>query len=80
MATWEYLVLTINTEYEIDQSGEINHSPDGDQILQQRLSDCGAEGWELVGFLPAAARPHFKGNPENPWLVWAVFKRVTESA
>ena len=78
MGTWEYLVETINTEYEIDNEGEIESSPTGDKIIQERLAERGSDGWELVAFIPAAPAKHFKGAPENPWVFHAVFKRAAK--
>ena len=75
MTVWEYLVETINSEYEIDKEGNIESSPSSENIVQARLANLGDEGWELVTFLPAAPAKHFKGMPQNPWLFHAVFKR-----
>jgi hypothetical protein len=70
-----YRVETINTEYMIDKGDNIDNSPSGAEIIWRRLNDCGDEGWEFVTFLPALPAQHFKGDPPNPYVVHAIFKR-----
>jgi hypothetical protein len=79
MVVWEYLVETINTEYEIDRNGVIDNSPSSGQIIDHRLAKCGTDSWELVSLIPAAPVKHFKGAPENPWIFHAIFKRALQS-
>jgi len=47
----------------------------GAEIIWRRLNDCGGDGWEFVTFLPALPAQHFKGDPPNPYVVHAIFKR-----
>jgi hypothetical protein len=75
MKDWEYMVETINTEYEVNNSGNIEDLPRPWEIIQHRLNVLGEDGWELVGFLPAAPEKDFRGNLANPWMVHAVLKR-----
>ena len=77
MQRWEYIVETINTEYVPDKEGNIDNAPSGEQILSQSLNYNGAEGWEIVGFLPALPARHFKGSPPNPFLFYAIYKRLS---
>lgn len=73
-----YRVETINTEYVIDKDLSIDNSPSGAEIIWRRLNDCGDEGWEFVTFLPALPAQHFKGDPPNPYVVHAIFKRKAD--
>ena len=70
-----YWVETINTEYVPDKDAGIDNSPSGDEIIWRRLNERGEEGWEFVTFLPALPAQHFKGDPPNPYVVHAIFKR-----
>ena len=79
MVTWEYLVKKINTECQVDGDGKIVNSPDSEEILQRRLAEDSSNSWELVSFLPATSAKHFKGEPPNQLIIYAVFKRPLES-
>jgi hypothetical protein len=80
MLRWEYCAITINTEYEVPDGGKITDSPEGRVIIENRLDKMGANGWELVSFLPAEPMAQkWKGNEfANPWMYHAVFKRPVE--
>ncbi|WP_348268664.1 DUF4177 domain-containing protein [Edaphobacter paludis] len=80
MVKWEYSVITINTEYEVPFEGDLEDSPPSGEIIQSHLKEMGADGWELVSFLPALPMAQkWKGiDSANPWMYHAVFKRQTE--
>jgi hypothetical protein len=75
MTQWLYDVEIINTEYEIKEEGELDSSPKGLPIIHRFLNDRGEEGWELVAFAPATPDQYYKGQPTNPFLFYAIFKR-----
>jgi hypothetical protein len=81
MTKWEYSVITINTEYEVPFDGKITDSPESRVIIERHLNGMGADGWELVSFLPALPMPQkWKGNEfSNPWMYHAIFKRQVNS-
>jgi uncharacterized protein DUF4177 len=71
MAKWEYRVITIITESEKDKSGHRETAKERDDRIENRLSEMGADGWELVNFVPVA----LPTRPANPWIHHAIFKR-----
>jgi Domain of unknown function (DUF4177) len=81
MPKWEYCVITINTEYEtaadVVASGKQTPSKHRSEIIERRLEEMGAMGWELISFLPAAPM-HSEESTANPWMYHAVFKRQRE--
>ena len=81
MPKWEYRVITINTEYEtaadVVAAGKPSPSKRRSEIIERRLQEMGAMGWELISFLPAApmAIPVWEESTANPWMYHAIFKR-----
>jgi hypothetical protein len=73
---WDYRVITVNTQYEIVGDGKLENSRPSNEIIQSRLEEMGADGWELVSFLPAMPTDSkFRGEYANPWVYQFVFKR-----
>ena len=76
MTKWDYRVITINTQYEIVGDGKLENSRPSNEIIESCLEQMGADGWELVSFLPAMPTDSkFRGEYANPWIYHAVFKR-----
>lgn len=80
MKTWQYRVVTLNTEYRVQYEGRLEDSPESDQIIQDCLNAMGVEGWELVVTLPAMpAKQSWKNNSANPWVHQFIFKRTVKN-
>jgi hypothetical protein len=76
---WQYRVVTLNTEYSIPWKGELEDSPESDEIIQTCLLEMGEDGWELVGTLPAMPKArNWKNDLANPWVHHFIFKRPAE--
>ena len=90
MISWQYRVITFNTEYEtvadavvreaVDDSKLTHSAAESNEIIQSRLNIMGKEGWELVCLLPAQpTAQNWKGiSVANPWIYHAIFKRPKE--
>ncbi len=74
MAEWTYKVVSADTEYELKGADLLLDRHPGTEAMQKWLNSEGAEGWELVAFVPAkevrvtVAQEHF-----------AVFKKLASS-
>ena len=79
MATWEYLVEKIDTEYVGDENANPVISSRGSSVISRTLTDLGDEGWELVSFLPASPMEYCTNYARNGYpkasTYYAVFKR-----
>jgi hypothetical protein len=82
MNEWIYRTVTINTEYKPDLVETLT-GYEGNPPVQSMLNSMGADGWELVGLLPAQPVDKTWIDPfnnkqvlhANPWIYHAIFKK-----
>jgi hypothetical protein len=72
MTEWVYEIRTIRPTWETQSAAR---PPDPIEIIEAYLNGMGEQGWELAGFLPSARAEESAGNPVNPLIFHAVFKR-----
>ena len=88
MDKWLYKVVSVNTEYELNEVDILTGHHPGSEALEKWLNSMSADGWELVSFLPAKPADktrkryseHEWTDSANPWEHYAIFKKDAELA
>lgn len=88
MDKWIYNVVSINTEYELNEADILTGHHPGIEALEEWLNSKSEDGWELVAFLPAKPAnktrrrysEHEWTDPANPWEHYAIFKKPADSS
>jgi hypothetical protein len=83
MEKWEYKVVVLNSLHQPDALEWTRGDDCGSEWLEKQLNDMGADGWQLVAFVPARPADYKWKHPlseaefemaANPWLYNVIFQ------